>query len=513
MQDAYTGKQIRDAERPLLEGRDGANLMARAAHGLFVRLRELTEQARFADPGTAVRVTGLVGKGNNGADTLFALAEAARSGLSTTAILTFSTAHPDALADFESAGGEVLELREDTLASAVQACEFSEVVVDGILGTGARGGLEGIAAELIRSLRNDGEPFVPRSFTVLACDVPSGVSADTGEVTPPVLRADHTLSFGAHKLGLWVDPGAAHAGDVTVVDIGLDLMDAIDYQAAIKPDPFDLASFFGAPYRFANKYTHGVLEVVAGSEKYPGAALLTVGAALGCGVGMVCYNGPESVGRMVVAKHPEVVLGPASKNPHTVVAGPGIDLEVPGERERVIDALTRADGSVLDAGAIGLFDHIPERSARNWSLLTPHAGELARLISQHSSDSPTAHEIMSQPLYWTTRAQEITGLTVLLKGFTTIVVGSGPYIGVQEASTTRMAVAGSGDVLSGILGSMSARHMLSPIERGVIAAELHSQAAWVASREDRIPFSASDLIAAIPQALYDATLKDPDYGN
>lgn len=515
MQDAYTGTQIREAERPLLEAGEGPHLMARAAHGLFARIRELTESARNADPAGEVRVVGLVGKGNNGADTLFALAEAARSGLSTTAILAFSAAHPEALADFEAAGGDVLELRADTLERAVAACESSEIVVDGVLGTGARGGLDGIIADLVRALRHDDRHYDDRWFTVVACDVPSGVDADTGEVTPPVLRADHTVTFGAHKLGLWVDPGAAHSGAVSVVDIGLDLEseEATEYQAALQPELADLPRWFTAPTRTANKYSHGVLEVVAGSERYPGAAMLTCGAALATGVGMVYYNGPESVGRMVVEKYPEVVLGRPVKKPNAVVAGPGIDTQVSGENERIVDAITRSQLCVLDAGAIELFEYLPSKQARFLSLLTPHAGELSTLIAHFSSDRPTAQDIMSRPLFWAKRAYEITGVAVLLKGFTTLIVGSDPRIGVQQASTSRMAVAGSGDVLSGILGAMSARAKLGAELRGMIGSELHSQAAWVASREDRVPFSASSLIEAIPQALEHASYADPYYAN
>lgn len=502
MQDAYTGTQIREAERPLLEAGEGPHLMARAAHGLFARIRELTEDARAADPAGEVRVVGLVGKGNNGGDTLFALAEAARSGLSTTAILAFSAAHPEALADFEAAGGDVVELREDTLERAVAVCESSEIVVDGVLGTGARGGLDGTIADLVRALRHEGEPQDSRAFTVLACDLPSGIDADSGEVTPPVLRADHTVTFGAHKLGLWVDPGAAHAGTVSVVDIGLDMRESAGYQAAVSVISADLAHAFDEPARTDNKYTYGVLELMAGSEKYPGAGILCTGAALATGVGMLCYNGPETVGKMVVQAHPETVLGPAKKSSHALVVGPGIDLDIAETRALAIEAIARARSIVLDAGAIELFSDVPEPQRIN-TILTPHAGELARLMSARSGQDVSAHEVMTRPLYWVRKAMELTGSAVLLKGFTTIVASpEAPWVAVQESATSRLATAGTGDVLAGIIGALSARDQPpSPLTRAALASRLHSDAAFIASANNRVTIGASDLIPAIRETI------------
>ncbi|HEY8702124.1 MAG TPA: NAD(P)H-hydrate epimerase, partial [Arthrobacter sp.] len=179
---AYTGTQIRAAEEPLLSSGMGTVLMQRAAHGLAnAVIHELHARGRRLY-GASVAV--LAGKGNNGGDGLFAAALLAARGMRTTAVLTAGAGHPDALAAFERAGGRVHVLTDSAVTRLTAELAGADVVIDAVLGTGAQGGLRGTAAALMDGLADAG-PDADR--LVVACDIPSGVDADTGEVHAPVL--------------------------------------------------------------------------------------------------------------------------------------------------------------------------------------------------------------------------------------------------------------------------------------------------------------------------------------
>ena len=200
---AFTGQQIRDAEQPLLDSGEGAVLMQRAAYGLAQAvIRELKKKRRLA----GACVTVLAGKGNNGGDGLYAAAYLARRGLRATAVLAGDSVHAEALAALLAAGGRVLQLGPSNAEELAVLCAGEDVIIDALLGTGARGGLREAPAELIAALQELG----PR--LVVACDVPSGLDAGTGEVHWPVLDADVTVTFGGVKAGLLTDPGEGCAG-------------------------------------------------------------------------------------------------------------------------------------------------------------------------------------------------------------------------------------------------------------------------------------------------------------
>lgn len=322
MVSAYTGTQVRAAERPLLARGDGPALMARAAHGLaLVILRELQRTGGVYGR----RVAAVVGKGNNGGDALFALAELARRGVRTTAVLAGHTCHVEGFAALEAAGGRVTE-----------GLEPADVVVDAVLGTGFSG---------------EFRPPLPRpSGRVVACDLPSGVDADTGAAGAAVWRADVTVTFGALKTGLLVGRGRALAGRVEVVDIGLGPhlpepdVRSLDAAAA--------AALLPAPRDDWQKYSRGVLGLVAGSEDYPGAAVLSTAGALATGVGMVRLVAPDGVRRLVLAAHPEIV---GSVEPRGRVqawaVGPGI-ADDDGQRRALAVALGSGLPTVVDASGL-----------------------------------------------------------------------------------------------------------------------------------------------------------------
>jgi hydroxyethylthiazole kinase-like uncharacterized protein yjeF len=498
---AYTGTQIREAERPLLSSGAGAVLMQRAAYGLAnAVIRELA--ARGIRPyGASVAV--LVGKGNNGGDGLFAAAFLAARGMRTTAVLTGSAAHPDGLAAFERAGGRARSLTDHNAAELAAEAAGADVVIDAVLGTGAQGGLLGAAAALIEELNTRAHGLV------VACDIPSGVNADTGEAFDPVLSADATVTFGGAKAGLLADPGADYAGRVLVIPIGIE--DELPLPALRRLESGDLARLLPPPARRSHKYTRGVLGVVAGSERYPGAAVLACRGALASGAGMVRYLGPAEATRLVRQACPEVVCGPdnvADAHVQAWLVGSGISDGDDEQLQRVRDAVETGLPVAADAGALPA---LPDVLAPH-VVLTPHGGELARLLQRYGIDLGR-QGVDGATLDAVRKAAERTGATVLLKGATTLVAApSGPVFSQAEA-TPWMATAGSGDVLSGVLGSLLAQHSddedkfaacgISADQRwaaiGAMAASLHGRSGTLASAGG--PVTAGAIANHLPEVM------------
>lgn len=506
---AFTGQQIRAAEQPLLDSGEGAVLMQRAAYGLaHVVVQELKARRRLA----GASVTVLAGKGNNGGDGLYAAAFLARRGMRTTAVLTAAEVHPGALAAFLAAGGRSLRLEPGNAEELAVLCAGADVIVDALLGTGARGGLRGASAELVAALQE----LRPR--LVVACDLPSGVDANTGEAHWPVLDADVTVTFGGVKAGLMTDPGEGCAGRIELVPIGIEESLGASSPELRRITAPDLGALLPSPGRRAHKYSRGVLGVVAGSPRFAGAAVLCVHAAALAGAGMVRYLGPDAAAQQVLIRTPEALW--ESGDPGRVQAwllGPGVDGDEQLKRARAAStAALAADLPVMvDAGALSL---LPERCPPHW-ILTPHAGELATLLSAGQASVSRA-DVESRPLYFVRQAAEHTGATVLLKGATTLVASPSGVVFSQSEGTPWMATAGSGDVLAGVLGALVAQAAeairdddgayaglgLEPVDRwaavAAVAASVHGRAGAAASAEvDGGPLTASAIMTAVPRVI------------
>jgi hydroxyethylthiazole kinase-like uncharacterized protein yjeF len=442
---AYTGTQIREAEKPLLDSGMGAVLMQRAARGMAgAAIAELRRRGRRLY-GASVAV--LVGKGNNGGDGLFAAAHLAGRGMRTTAVLASDTAHPDGLAAFRRAGGRVLTLTGANAGELAAVAGRADVVIDSLLGTGAQGGLRGASAELVAQLAGSTRGLV------VACDVPSGVDADTGETGGPVLPADITVTFGGAKAGLLADPGADFAGRVVVVPIGIE--DSLPWPALRRLETADLATLLPRPARRAHKYSRGVLGVVAGSPAYPGAAVLACRGALAAGVGMVRYVGPPEVADLIRHSCPEVVCSTgtvAETHVQAWLVGSGMDGKDEEEMQRVRDAVDSGLPTVADAGALPVLPDVLAPQV----VLTPHAGELATLLQRLGADLDR-EAVEASTLAAVRRAAGLTEATVLLKGASTLVASPYQDFYSQSEGTPWLATAGSGDVLSGIIGALLAQ--------------------------------------------------------
>lgn len=474
---AYTAAAIRAAEQPFLAAGRGPELMRTAAHGLAMGVAEtLRSRGRGVYGARAVL---LIGPGNNGGDALYAGAWLASHGTRTTALLTSDRTHPEALAAFTKAGGRCLSLAPGAAAAGSEPAwppgagaaatflaeaKLSDVVIDGLLGTGGRGRLREPVAGIVAALEALGGGTRP---AVVACDLPSGVDATTGEVHGPVLRADLTVTFGALKTALLTSPAEQLCGEVRCIDLGI--VDFLDAPDVLRLEPEDVAALLPRPRATDHKYTRGVAGIIAGSVHYPGAGLLAVAAASACGPGMVRYLGPEQVAGAVAVRNPEVVC--SGEFPETVrvqawLAGPGIDGDSQ-QRRRAQAALASGLSTVVDAAALPLVTAFTG-DENACLVLTPHAGELAALFLRHGLDLDR-DMISAAPLAAARRAAALFGAVVLLKGATTVVATPDGCAYTQANGSPALATAGSGDTLAGILVALLAMAAESPAAGGAAA--------------------------------------------
>ncbi|WP_432752864.1 NAD(P)H-hydrate dehydratase [Streptomyces sp. JL2001] len=476
MRTAYRVETVRAAEAELMARLPEGALMQRAAAGLAAACFSLLGRGRVY----GARVVLLVGGGDNGGDALYAGARLARRGAGVTAVLLGARAHEGGLAALRAAGGRVADDPFEPLATA-------DLVLDGITGIGGRGGLRPDAVPVARAARGS-------DAVVVAVDLPSGVDADTGEVAGEALRADATVTFGTYKPGLLIDPARAYAGAVRLVDIGLgDVLPSVPELQALQHE--DVARMLPVPGAESDKYRRGVVGVVAGSARYPGAAVLAVAGALRGGAGAVRYVGPAA--EAVIARFPETLVhaGPPSKagRVQAWVVGPGL-----GDGPGVEDVLASDVPVLVDADGLRDLPAQAVRARTAPTLLTPHAGEAAALLGV------SRESVESGRLAAVRELAERFGATVLLKGSTTLVApadGTSP-VRVNPTGTSWLATAGSGDVLSGLAGSLLAAGLSAP-DAGSAAAYLHGLAGRRAAQGT--PIAAADVAHAVPDAWRDVT--------
>lgn len=492
----WSAEAIRAAEAPALTA--GVPLMRQAAGAVAEAVRGLLP-ASSPEPALDPMVLVLVGGGNNGGDGLYAAADLAAT-TEVVVALTRSDAHEGGLDAAREAGVDVLDLSTPAPADwdeLLDVADRADVWVDALAGIGVSGALRGVTGELVERLQPVAAT-APVPPVVVAVDIPSGVDADTGAVAGPVLAADVTVTFGGAKAGLLLPPGDQLAGEVRVVPLGLE--EALGAQAPLVARLLDadVADLWPVPAPQDHKYTRGVLGVVAGSEAYPGAAVLSVGGALRTGCGMVRYLGPERAEQLVLSRWPEVV--PGAGRVQAWVVGPGVGAADEPRRAEIRatieTAVSDAVGLVVDAGALDL---LPDDLGEARVVLTPHAGELATLLTARGEE--VARDAVGQdPRRWAARAAEVTGATVLLKGATTVVVAPDGETYAQADGTPWLATAGSGDVLAGVLGALLAGLPEVPVARvAALAALVHGRAGRLAS--DGAPIVASDIVAALPASI------------
>ena len=470
MRHYYSAEAIREAEAPLLASLPDGALMKRAAYGLATAIiAELTARTGGV---AGRRVCAVVGSGDNGGDALWAATFLRHRGAGADAVLLKPEhTHPKGLAAFRKAGGRIVK----------KISAGTDLVIDGVVGISGSGPLRPNAAEIFEAVDTAAIP-------VVAVDIPSGIDVVTGAIAGPAVHAALTVTFG----GLKPVHALADCGRVHLVDIGL----ALPETEVVGFDAADVAARWPVPGPHDDKYTQGVTGVMAGSSTYPGAAVLCTGAAVAATSGMVRYAG--SAHSEVLAHWPEVIASPTPASAGRVqawVVGPGL-----GTDETGAAALWFALGTdlpvLIDADALTILAAHPDMvSGRNApTLLTPHAGEFARLAGAPPGDDRVGAA---------RKLADALGVTVLLKGNVTVIAEPDGRVYLNPAGQSWAATAGSGDVLSGMIGALLAAG-LPAAEAAAAGAFVHARAAALSAADPGpgdAPTSASRIVPHIRAAL------------
>ncbi|GAA4540473.1 NAD(P)H-hydrate dehydratase [Amycolatopsis samaneae] len=473
MQGIWTTERIRAAEDRLLAVTPDGELMRRAAFGLATHTAALLAGRTSGVSGR--RAVLLVGSGNNGGDALWAGAFLRRRNVAVTAVLLKpERAHGAGLAALRRSGGRVVSAEDGP-----QWIDRADVVVDGIVGISARGPLRPDAAALVERA----------SAPIVAVDLPSGVDPDTGAVDGPAVRAALTVTFGALKPVHALAPDAC--GEVVLVDIGL--RPELGEPDLVRLDSPDVAAAWPVPGPGDDKYSQGVVGIAAGSATYPGAAVLAAGSAVRATSGLVRYAGHAA--DVVRSRWPEIVATGSVRDAGRVQAwavGPGIGTGQEG-RDVLRHVLGQGVPVCADADATTIIARSPEvldaRDPGTPLVLTPHAGEFSRLMGE----APGADRVAAAR-----DAARRYDAVVLLKGHCTVVAAPDGRVAVNTPRGSWLATAGSGDVLTGLLGALLAAG-LDPWLAAASAAHVHALAGSLAA--GGVPTSASALVTAIPDAL------------
>ncbi|MCD6727282.1 MAG: NAD(P)H-hydrate dehydratase [Solirubrobacteraceae bacterium] len=497
LQALLDAERARTADRWAIDelGIPSLELMERASVGLAGLVGEVAPEGRIAV---------VCGGGNNGGDG-YAAARLLRDSWRDVVVLAAvppADLRGDARVQVERLPGEPPEPFDATRLAG------TAVVVDALLGTGFSGSPRGPVGEAVAVLEGSGLP-------VVACDVPSGVDASTGEVAGPAVRAVATATFHAVKPGLVVNPGKARAGSVRLVDIG------IPTGAPIAPPDsglmLDAPLLAELPERAPGwtKFTSGHVLVAGGSRGLTGATVLGALAAMRAGAGYVTVCVPASQQPALAAQLVEVmqlalddegghhtpagaeaVLAEAERRGGALVLGPGLgkDEGAAGFAREVaaraqVPLLLDADG--LNAHA----ERLPELALRgSATVLTPHDGELGRLLGVPSG-AVAAHRLRHAR-----DAARRSGAIVVLKGDDTLVAAPDGAVAISPGATPALATAGTGDVLSGVAGALLARG-LDPFLAACAAVRLHARAGLIAAERRGVDgVIARDVVEALPQA-------------
>ncbi len=426
------------------------------------------------------RVAIVCGGGNNGGDGLVVARRLLAAGKDVIVLLASRREKlvGDALANhdaFAAVGGRIVECLDMTLDELDDEFARATIVVDALLGTGLDRDVTGFFASVIGRM-NRAEGFR------VALDVPSGLDANTGRPRGVAVSADQTVTFAASKLGLATSAGAERAGRVSVVDIGIP-EPAVSGSSARMLERVDVAAWLSRRPVSTHKGAAGKVAIVAGSPGRTGAALLVARGALRAGAGLVTLCAlpevAEALDRRVLEEMTarldrtrlRASLDENLAGANAVVIGPGVGLDA--EARQIVEhvVLSHPGLIVVDADALTHFSgRLPElRTARGKLLLTPHPGEMARLLYT------TTTEVESDRFSALTRAVDESGASVILKGMRTLIGAPGELPVVNPSGSPALATAGSGDVLSGIAGAfMVALH--DPFRAACVAAYVHGVA-------------------------------------
>ena len=510
MRSVFTAEEMRRLDRHAIAelGIPGATLMENAGRGAAESI--IAALPELGAPRRGARVVVVCGKGGNGGDGFVVARWLKRRGALPSVLLAFPPAEigGDArlkLEEMRRSGIRPLRLAD----GAASALARAHVVVDALLGTGSRGSPEGSVARAIELINASGRP-------VVALDIPSGMSADGGAPAGPAIRAALTLAFAGLKRGLVTAPGDELAGRVSVVPIGVPDGEVARGVTTFLLEASDVAPHFPRRPRAAHKGTYGHLLLVAGSLGKTGAAALAAAAAMRSGSGLVTVATPVSQQPVVASLVVEAMTEPLPETPARTLAlkardvivelaaprdavaiGPGIGLDE--ETQQLVRSLIQELRKPLaaDADALtALAGHLEAlRAAPSVRCLTPHPGEMARMLGARVDD--VQRDRIETAREFATRYR----VYVVLKGARSVIGTPDGRVFVNPSGNPGMASGGTGDVLTGMLGAFLARGM-EPGAALQSSVYLHGSAGDIAAeRVGEEALIAGDVVAAIPEAF------------
>ncbi|MNZ49670.1 Bifunctional NAD(P)H-hydrate repair enzyme Nnr [compost metagenome] len=479
----YSAAQVRDLDaRIIAAGTPGFELMQRAAHAAWRAVRR-----RWPDAG---EVTVLAGHGNNAGDGYLIAALAQRAGWNVRVL---------AVGDTSRLAGDAASAHAEALAAGVAVlpwgddCELRGVLVDALLGTGLGGAVREPYAGAIQRINASGLP-------VLAVDIPSGLSADTGEILGVAVRAQLTVTFIGLKLGLFTAHGPDCNGELAFADLDADPVLLPTTPLAVRLAPTSLGRLAPRP-RAAHKGLYGHLLVIGGDSGMGGAALLAGESALRCGAGLVSLATREQYVASALARRPELMahgvvsssdLLRLAQRADVLVVGPGIGRNAWG-RCLVSAAASLDKTQVWDADALNLLaEEAVTRPTQSW-VITPHPAEAARLLGRSTAEVQADRPAAAREL--ANRYQAV----VVLKGVGSLIAAPDGRLTLCSHGHPAMAGAGLGDVLSGMIGALLAQKM-ETFEAACLAVWLHARAGESLGGTGR-GLAASDLLPAVRQLL------------
>jgi len=488
---AYTAAEMRAVETRAIDelGIPGIVLMERA--GLAASSELLR---RHPD---AAAATILCGAGNNGGDGFVVARHLHAAGLAVEVFLTGAASRlsADSRTNFDIAARLRIPIHERIAPARLRrGVRRADLVVDALLGTGFSGRPRPGAEALIDAVSAAAGP-------VVSLDVPSGVDSSTGCVLGAAVEADLTVSFHACKVGLVVAPGRFHAGTVTVAEIGIPPQ--IEEPTTVSVAGRDVLAEVPRRSGRATKYSAGSVLVLGGAPGYAGAPALTALAALRAGAGIVWVAAPADTVAAIAAHRPEPIVRPLPdalelvERAGALAIGPGLGRD-PGALEQARNlAIRHAGPVVVDADALFAFAGDLAQLARRRlpAVLTPHEGEMGRLLGQPSE------WVRENRLEAVRRAAADAQAVVLLKGADTLVAEPDGTVTAVPVDVPGLATAGSGDVLTGAIAALLARGM-EPRPAAVCGAVAHGLAgAAAAAGKGPAGIIAGDVIEALPASF------------
>lgn len=504
-----TAEQMRDLDRRATDdyGIPSVLLMENAG------LRSFDAACEMLGDVSGRTVVVVAGKGNNGGDGFCIARHLANAGAEVSCFLagTVDQIAGDAKVNLDAAINMGIPVAQ--LESAAPLCNLitkADLVVDALLGTGIKGEVTGLAADLIDAINESGKP-------VLAVDVPSGLISDTGQIAGRCVRATRTVTFALPKIGLAVYPGLSYVGELTVADIGIPKEALDDCPSRIYlTDVRHVSDVLPARAPDSHKGTFGHLAVIAGSVGMTGAAAMTAESAARSGAGLVTLGCPSSLNDILEVKLTEVMTVPMPETAErsmsvealdkvlelvdrcdALAVGPGMsqhpetvtflrELLPRVQKPMVIDA----DGLNALAQDISIFSALQAEAA-----ITPHPGEMARL------SGTTPDLVQSNRLKNVLEAAANFGTVCVLKGARTIVANSKGDAYINPTGHVAMASGGVGDVLTGLIGGLLAQG-LTMMDACVAAVYIHGLAGEIAGEAIGAPGAlAGDVLWALPEAF------------